>query len=232
MNIKPTVSTYPDYANLFDKWYDLVDENYSSRHNASNRRPPSAPILDAGKFAQMLATRCEAQIASDWVLVPAARNLHWRYMVLHNAFCVTKRYATLDPDTGEQIQNLLKQMRWIWEAYRKNTVTINKQQCHINSNFRLLLQDDDITDTAKTILNGWIKTTETVAGCQALRKKIGHILFGFRVVHGDAIFVTVTPNRHNSALLLYLSRTRVNDTYFLSASSSAQYRRTLRNGQP
>ena len=107
----------------------------------------------------------------------------------------------------------------------KNTVKINRIECHINSNFRLLLQHDEITETAKTILNGWIKSTETVAGSQALRKKIGHILFGFRVVYGDAIFVTVTPNRRNSALLLYLSRTGVNDTCFLSASSSAQYRR-------
>eukprot|EP00973_Karenia_brevis_P053151 7389184-Karenia_brevis.AAC.1 len=65
---------------------------------------------------------------------------------------------------------------------------INGQQCHINGKFRLLLQDDKITDTAKTVLNGWIKTTENLAGCQALPKEIGHILFGFRVVYGDAIF--------------------------------------------
>ena len=88
-----------------------------------------------------------------------------------------------------------------------------------------MLQDDNITESHKTILNGWIKTTEYVAGCQAIRKKIGHILFGFRVSYGDAIFVTVTPNRRNSALLLYLSRTRINDTCFLSASSSTQYRK-------
>ena len=90
---------------------------------------------------------------------------------------------------------------------------------------RLLLQDDNMTDTAKSILNGWIKTTENVAGCQALRKKIGHILFGFRVCYGDSILVTVTPNRRNSALLLYLSRTRVNDTCFLAANSSTQQRK-------
>eukprot|EP00973_Karenia_brevis_P024301 3353997-Karenia_brevis.AAC.1 len=74
-------------------------------------------------------------------------------------------------------------MQWIWESYSKNTVVINGQQCHITGNFRLLLQDDKVTDAAKTILNGWIKSTVNVAGCQALRKKIGHILFGFRVVH-------------------------------------------------
>ena len=89
----------------------------------------------------------------------------------------------------------------------------------------MLLQDDSITDTAKTILNGWIRTTENVPGCQALRKKIGHILFGFRVTYGESIFVTVTPNRRNSALLLYLSRTRANDTCFKCTMPSTQYRK-------
>ena len=76
----------------------------------------------------------------------------------------------------------------------------------------------------ESIFNGWIRTTENVAGCQALRKKIGHILFSFRVIHGGSIFVTVTPNRCNSALLVYLSRTRVNDTCFLDRNSSTQQR--------
>eukprot|EP00973_Karenia_brevis_P070639 9820470-Karenia_brevis.AAC.1 len=48
-------------------------------------------------------------------------------------------------------------MQWIWESYSKNTVVTNGQQCHINGNFTLLLQDDKITVTAKRILNGWIK---------------------------------------------------------------------------
>ena len=83
----------PDYQDLFSNWEDLNDEDYNRR--ASSRRPPEAPKLDPGRYAQMLATRCEAQLASDWLLVPSARNLHWRYMVLHNAFCLTKQQATL-----------------------------------------------------------------------------------------------------------------------------------------
>ena len=49
-------------------------------------------------------------------------------------------------------------------------------------------------------------------GCQAIRQKIGHILFGFRVVYGEVVFVTISPNRRHSSLLLRLSRTRANDT--------------------
>ena len=54
--------------------------------------------------------------------------------------------------------------------------------------------------------------TKYMSGCQAIRQKIGHILFGFRVVYGEVIFVTISPNRRHSSLLLRLSRVRANDT--------------------
>ena len=214
-----------DYQDLFNSWEDLTADNRSTLFAGRHRRPPDAPILSPGSYAQMLATRCEAQLGSDWLLVPAARNLHWRFTVLQNAFGLTMQQMNLDPDLEQQVSTLLDNMRWIWEAYSKNIVTIKGEARYINGNFRLLLQDDNITDTAKTILHGWIKTTENVPGCQALRKKNGRILFGFRVTYGESIFVTVTPNRRNSALLLYLSRARANDTCFKCTRSSTQYRK-------
>ena len=54
--------------------------------------------------------------------------------------------------------------------------------------------------------------TKYMSGCQAIRQKIGHILFGFRVVYGEVIFVTISLNRRHSSLLLRLSRVRANDT--------------------
>ena len=113
--------------------------------------------------------------------MPDARKLHRRYSVFHDAFSFTTQQVTFDPDLESQVRNLLENMRWIWQAYSQNTVTISGRKCHINGNFRWLGQDNTMTDTAKSIVNGWIKTTGVVAGCQALRKKIGHILFAFRV---------------------------------------------------
>ena len=43
-------------------------------------------------------------------------------------------------------------------------------------------------------------------------QRIGHILFGFRCVYGECIFVTVSPNRRHSSLIFRLSRVRANDT--------------------
>ena len=65
-----------EYPDLFSNWDEEVRPN----------RRPRISSLDPGTFAPMLSTRCEAQLGSDWLLVPAARNLHWRYTVLRNAF--------------------------------------------------------------------------------------------------------------------------------------------------
>ena len=70
----------------------------------------------------------------------------------------------------------------------------------------------DITPAEKTILKSYLSTTSNIAGCQAIRQKIGHACFGFRVVHGEVIFVTVSPNRRHSSMILKLSRARRNDT--------------------
>ena len=63
----------------------------------------------------------------------------------------------------------------------------------------------------KMILGSYLDVTKNVAGCQAIRSKIGHILFGFRCVSGEMLFITVSPNRRHSALLLKLSRARLSD---------------------
>ena len=46
-----------------------------------------------------------------------------------------------------------------------------------------------------------------------MRQLMGHTQFGARVVYGDCLFATVSPNEQHSALVLRLSRYRRNDPY-------------------
>ena len=50
-------------------------------------------------------------------------------------------------------------------------------------------------------------------GTQQVRQLMGHAHFGARVVFGDCIFFTISPNEQHSALVLRLSRFRANDPY-------------------
>ena len=52
---------------------------------------------------------------------------------------------------------------------------------------------------------------QNLGGTQQVRQLMGHRQFGARVVLGDCIFLTVSPNEQHSALVLRLSRYRAND---------------------
>ena len=75
-----------EYPGLFADWDALLESEASvvaaSIQQRWRRVAGEAPLLP-GEYAKMLATRPEMQIAGDWMVVPAARNLHWRYAVLH-----------------------------------------------------------------------------------------------------------------------------------------------------
>ncbi len=54
---------------------------------------------------------------------------------------------------------------------------------------------------------------KNLAGSQQLRQVMGHRQFGARVMYGDCLFFTISPNEQHSALVLRLSRFRKQDPY-------------------
>ena len=127
------------------------------------------------------------------MVVPGARNLHWRYEVLHSAFMVCKQHVPADGSLKQNLEELLEATKRIWQRIHSNSVVINGTKKNINGNIGLLFSADDITAMEKTILRSYLNTTSSIAGCQAIRIKIGHLCFGFRVVNGEVIFVTFSP---------------------------------------
>ena len=67
-----------------------------------------------------------------------------------------------------------------------------------------------------------------LAGTQQLRQLMGHRQFGARVVYGDCLFWTISPNEQHSALVLRLSRGREHDP-FVFHGSAFQRRLASRN---
>ena len=54
---------------------------------------------------------------------------------------------------------------------------------------------------------------QNLPGTQQLRQLMGHRQFGARVVYGDCLFFTISPDEQHSALVLRLSRFRKNDPF-------------------
>ena len=59
-----------------------------------------------------------------------------------------------------------------------------------------------------------------LGGTQQVRQLMGHTQFGARVVYGDCVFFTISPNEQHSALVLRLSRFRKNDPYVRHGEAS------------
>ncbi len=63
---------------------------------------------------------------------------------------------------------------------------------------------------------------EDLGGTQAVRLRTGSLQFGARMVYGDCLFATISPNEQHSALVLCLSRGRPNDPYVQFADEQRQ----------
>ena len=203
-----------EYPRLFTDWsevlrgeHDCVASSIQERWRKVNDEAPLLP----GDYAAMLATRAETQLAGDWMVVPAARNLHWRYAVLHSAFLVCKQKVSPGESLNQNLEDLVEATKRIWQRMAANSVLIGGHKKNINGNIAILFAADDITSAEKVVLRAYLNTTSSIAGCQQIRKKIGACCFGFRVVHGECIFVTVSPSRRHSSMVLKLSRARQND---------------------
>ena len=60
------------------------------------------------------------------------------------------------------------------------------------------------------------------SGSQQIRQLAGHTQFGARVQYGDCLFFTISPNEQHSALVLLLSRFRLNDPYTRNSTPVVQ----------
>ena len=206
----------PEYPELFNlqAWSDMeagsidpVQLGVAERW----RRLQDAPAVTPGLHAQHLATRSEGQLGSDWMCIPAARNLHWRYSVLHKAFVTCKEKLAVGESLGVNLQQLIDASSSLLQRLQKGSVKIHGVPKPVNGDLALLFRADDLQPGEKLLLRCYLNITQSIAGCQAIRRRIGHCLFGFRVVAGECIFVTVSPNRRWSHLIMRLSRIRRND---------------------
>jgi len=205
----------PEYPGLFTDWSALRQCGATALEHGIQqrwRRLAGEAVLTPGLYAQMLSRRPEMQIGADWMLVPASRNLHWRYSVLHSAFAVCKQKVAPGEALNKNLIDLIEAARAIWQKLQKDRVTIGGKSCPLNGDVSLLFKADNVSSAERILLRSYLNVTHNIAGCQAIRRRIGHCIFGMRIVHGDGAFFTISPNRRWSTLLLKLHRARPHDT--------------------
>ena len=117
----------PEYPDLFGDWTALEQGSVDTIGLGIRerwRRIAGEAVVTPCLYAQMLATRPETQVSGDWMLVPTARNLHWRHCVLHSAFKLCKQKVAPGESLNQNLIQLIEAARHIWERMLKNSVTI------------------------------------------------------------------------------------------------------------
>lgn len=217
-----------EYPNLFGDWTSLQEGSTDVLELGVQqrwRRVAEAAVLTPGRYAQMLATRPEAQISGDWMLIPASRNLHWRHSVLHSSFKLCKQKIAPGESLNQNLEQLIEAAKKLWQRMNKNSVSVDGRSRPINGDMTMLCKADGLSSAEKVLLRSYLNVTKNIAGCQAIRRRIGHCLLGMRVVYGEVIFFTISPNRRHSSLLLKLARVRCGDASLDAGTKVSECRR-------
>ena len=182
-----------DYPELFAGWAWL-EKNIAQREGEEavgrlqerwRRINDEAPLLPS-EYAQMLACRPEMQIAGDWMCVPAARNLQWRYAVLHSTFLVCKQKVAPGDTLHQSLDKLMDSLHNIWEKISGNAVVIDKRKIPTSGNIGLLFSDSTMGGTDKLVLRSYMNVTNTFRAAKHFANELATFSLGSAVAMGSA----------------------------------------------
>jgi hypothetical protein len=146
--------------------------------------------------------RVEAQVGNDLAAVPIVRSTWFQYTVQHTgsvlAPCKTKQ-GTPQSDTANAYIEAATSMYWhLW----KGSTGSGKHKVPIGGDTTRLPHANGLTQLERRLAWNIHFVSQNLPGVQQLRQLMGHAQFGARVVYGDCLFITVSPNSQQSALVL------------------------------
>lgn len=78
------------------------------------------------------------------MVAPAARNLHWRYSVLHRAFVTCMEKLAAGESLSVNLQQLIDASTSLLERLHEGSVKIHGAAKPVNSDLSLLFKADDL----------------------------------------------------------------------------------------
>ena len=172
-----------------------------------------APRVPVQLFVKGFARRVEASCRTDWTALSICRSVSWKFTAEHTmsilANFIGKKGWTADTKATEYVraaQNL-------YHHLQKGFSGTGVHRVPIAGDTSRLPYATGLTALEKRLAWAQHFLAKNLPGSQQLRQVMGHRQFGARVVYGDCIMLTISPNEQHSCLVLRLSRFRTNDPY-------------------
>ena len=182
-----------DYGDLFSRpGQDDADVGRTQR----SRRDKEA-LVPPGVYKQMMATRAESQLAKDWLSVPAAQNLHWRWQVLQSLFLTCKQKVKPGDTLDQNLVALVEAARTLMTRIQRGSITISGKLRPMKGEVAMLFRDETLNSSERTLLTSYLKTASIhprgLAGFR-VGHLVGRVLGG--MVWGCLICLTILDENH------------------------------------
>ena len=180
-----------------------------------HRRDADAPRVELREWVQIMARRCESQIARDRVFGFAAWNLYFR-----SALNLSRNVAVFSGpvfDEGEGTWRRLKPedieagATQLLQALKGNYITKSGKPKPVNMDVSKLAYVRGLKPAARKLVQNMRHTAQDMPGTQEARKRMRFEIEALRIRFGTPIFVTFSPDEAHQMLYIRLSRTRFSD---------------------
>ena len=165
----------------------------------------AAPVSPL-EFTRGMARRVEGQMREDWAFVPLIRNLFFRWQLLRTPKLSYQRHITMSRPAEDNPTELCNAGAGLYQKLWKGIYTVRGKKRKVAGDLTRLQHAEGLSSVEKQLLRSVGYMSSQIAGTQGIRLKIGHCLFGQRVVYGEGIFMTISPSERHSGLVLHLSR--------------------------
>ena len=175
------------------------------------RKHPEAPWVTPDEFIGGVARRIESQCRNDWTAVPVMRSVGFKWKAEHTMSTLTSLGGKAGAALNTSIADKITALQNLYTHLHKGSIGTGIGRVPINGDISKLPAAFGLSPLERKLARTACHLAQKLPGTQQLRRVMGHRQFGARVVYGDCIFVTISPNEQHSALTLRLTRYRQND---------------------
>ena len=178
------------------------------------RRFDDSPHLSLTNYTAMMARRVEAQVRWDWDLNPGLHSLSFASKVNKSVGIGLRKGLSRLTEAHEEPSdtNVGLAMKRLYEMLQDGEYKDDSgKRKPIKGDMSKLHRLIGMSPLQSAIVRNMFFMSARIEGTRQIRKMIGHVITGGRVVYGLPVFMTVTPSERHSGLAIRLSRYRRND---------------------
>ena len=161
----------PDF-NVTDRWRRTYED---------------APIVTPREFAAGFARRVEAACRTDWTAMSIVRNVCFRYTAEHTMSTLAPFYGKRQAPTDTVATDYVKAAQNLCHHLQHGFTGKGVHRVPIAGDTTRLPYATGLSPLEKKMAQAQNFLAQHLGGTQAVRRLMGHVQFGARVVYGDCV---------------------------------------------